>query len=50
MVIGQITMKKNNSMIIRKAGFVIEGIKRNSLLIDSKYVDEYYMARVTTDV
>lgn len=35
--------------LYKKAGFVIEGIKRNSLLIDSKYVDEYYMARVTPD-
>lgn len=32
--------------LYRKAGFQIEGTKRDSLLIDGKYVDEYYMAKL----
>lgn len=27
-------------------GFVIEGNKKNSMIIDGKYVDEYYMAKL----
>lgn len=29
-----------------KSGFQIEGIKRNSVCVDGKYLDEYYMARI----
>jgi RimJ/RimL family protein N-acetyltransferase len=32
--------------LYRKFGFEIEGTKRNSLIIDDNYVDEYYMARL----
>lgn len=32
--------------LYRKAGFEIEGTKRDSLRIDGKYVDEYYMAKL----
>lgn len=32
--------------LYQKRGFKIEGIKKNSLLIDGKYIDEYYMAKL----
>lgn len=32
--------------LYRKMGFEQEGIKRHSLLINGKYVDEYYMAKL----
>lgn len=32
--------------LYRKMGFQTEGVKRDSLWINGKYVDEYYMARI----
>ena len=32
--------------LYRKMGFSIEGTKRDSLLVDGTYVDEYYMAKL----
>ena len=32
--------------LYKKAGFEIEGTKRQSLIIDGKYMDEYYMAKL----
>jgi RimJ/RimL family protein N-acetyltransferase len=32
--------------LYEKNGFVIEGIKKNSMLVDGEYVDEYYMAKI----
>ena len=32
--------------LYKKVGFEIEGTKRDSLLIDGKYVDEYYMSKL----
>jgi RimJ/RimL family protein N-acetyltransferase len=32
--------------LYKKYGFEIEGTKRNSLIVDGKYVDEYYMSRL----
>lgn len=32
--------------LYRKMGFEIEGIKRDSLLIDDEYVDEFYMSKL----
>lgn len=32
--------------LYKKRGFEIEGVKRNSLLIKGKYVDEYYMSKL----
>lgn len=32
--------------LYKKMGFEIEGTKRNSLLIDGEYVDEFYMSRL----
>ena len=32
--------------LYKKMGFEIEGTKRDSLLIDGKYVDEYYMSKL----
>lgn len=32
--------------LYKKMGFIIEGTKRDSLLIDGKYIDEYYMSKL----
>jgi RimJ/RimL family protein N-acetyltransferase len=32
--------------LYKKMGFDVEGIKRDSLLVDGAYVDEYYMSRL----
>lgn len=32
--------------LYEKNGFVVEGIKRNSILLDGEYIDEYYMAKL----
>ncbi|MGL5616506.1 MAG: GNAT family N-acetyltransferase [Sarcina sp.] len=32
--------------LYEKNGFVVEGIKKNSMIIDGKYVDEYFMAKI----
>lgn len=32
--------------LYQKAGFKIEGIKKNSLKINGEYIDEYYMAKL----
>lgn len=32
--------------LYQKAGFKIEGIKKNSLMINGEYIDEYYMAKL----
>ena len=32
--------------LYEKNGFEIEGIKKNSMIIDGEYVDEYYMAKL----
>lgn len=32
--------------LYEKNGFVVEGLKKNSLLVDGEYVDEYYMSKV----
>ena len=32
--------------VYHRVGFEIEGFRRQALLVDSKYVDEYYMAKV----
>jgi RimJ/RimL family protein N-acetyltransferase len=32
--------------LYEKNGFVIEGIKKNSMLVDGCYTDEYYMAKL----
>ena len=29
-----------------KSGFQIEGVKRNSVCVDGRYLDEYYMAKI----
>lgn len=36
--------------LYRKMGFEIEGIKRDSLRVGERYVDEYYMARIVEAV
>jgi RimJ/RimL family protein N-acetyltransferase len=45
----ELTVMVHNERAIRlyrKMGFVIEGTKRHSLLVDGAYVDEYVMARI----
>lgn len=45
----ELTVMTNNEKAIKlykKFGFEIEGIKKNSMIVEDKYVDEYYMARV----
>jgi RimJ/RimL family protein N-acetyltransferase len=32
--------------LYKKMGFNIEGIKRESLYIDGKYIDEYFLAKI----
>lgn len=32
--------------LYRKMGFDVEGVKRDSLFVDGRYVDEYYMAKM----
>jgi RimJ/RimL family protein N-acetyltransferase len=32
--------------LYRRPGFEIEGVKKQSLLMDGQYVDEYYMAKL----
>ena len=32
--------------LYKKMGFVIEGIKKKSIFIDNKYIDEYYMSKL----
>ena len=32
--------------LYKKAGFIIEGVKRRSLLVDGREVNEYYMAKL----
>lgn len=40
------THNKNGIKLYEKMGFKKEGIKVKSLLIDGKYIDEYYMAKI----
>lgn len=31
--------------LYEKNGFVIEGVKKNAVLVDGVYIDEFYMAK-----
>jgi len=45
----ELTVMCNNERAIhlyKKMGFVIEGSKKDSLLVNDNYVDEYYMAKM----
>lgn len=45
----ELTVVCNNIIAKRlyeKNGFVVEGIKKNSMIIDGQYVDEFYMAKL----
>ena len=35
--------------LYEKNGFEIEGTRKNAMIIDGKYVDEYYMAKLYED-
>lgn len=32
--------------LYKKSGYVVEGVKKRSLIIDGRYVDEYYMGKL----
>ena len=36
----------NAIKLYEKVGFIKEGVKKNSLLVDGEYVDEYYMSKI----
>lgn len=45
----ELTVMNHNERAIslyKKAGFEIEGTKRNSLFVNGKYIDEYYMSKL----
>lgn len=45
----ELTVMCHNAAAIhlyKNNGFEIEGIKKNSIIVDGKYVDEYYMAKL----
>lgn len=45
----ELTVMCTNNIAIQlyeKNGFVIEGIKKNSMFVDGEYVDEFYMAKL----
>lgn len=45
----ELTVMNHNDRAIslyKKAGFEIEGTKRNSLFVNGKYIDEYYMSKL----
>lgn len=41
-----VIQNKGGVALYKKSGFEIEGIKRNSLIIDGKSFDEYYMSKL----
>ncbi|MDL4842057.1 GNAT family N-acetyltransferase [Aquibacillus rhizosphaerae] len=41
-----VTKNEGALSLYKKLGFEIEGIKRNSLLINDEFVDEYYMSKL----
>ena len=41
-----VTENKAGLALYKKSGFEIEGTKRNSLIIDGKFFDEYYMSKL----
>ena len=45
----ELTVMKHNKRALElylRSGYEIEGTKKNSLIIDGEYVDEYYMSKV----
>jgi len=45
----ELTVMTSNDIAIslyKKMGFKIEGLKEKSILVDGKYVDEYYMSKI----
>ena len=45
----ELTVKKDNEAglaLYKKMGFEIEGIKRNSLIVNDQFIDEMYMAKL----
>ncbi|WP_040225628.1 GNAT family N-acetyltransferase [Bhargavaea cecembensis] len=45
----ELTVRTDNEggvALYKRAGFEVEGIKRDSLLVAGRYVDEYYMAKL----
>lgn len=47
-----LTVMTHNSRAIalyKKMGFTIEGLKKHSMKVDGRYVDEYLMAKIYED-
>jgi len=42
------THNQKAKSLYEKNGFIIEGIKKDSMYVDGKYVDEYYMGKILT--
>jgi RimJ/RimL family protein N-acetyltransferase len=40
------THNENAIKLYERVGFIKEGIKKNSLLVDGEYVDEFYMSKI----
>ncbi|WP_185929416.1 GNAT family N-acetyltransferase [Paenibacillus popilliae] len=40
------THNDNGIKLYKKMGFEVEGVKKNSIIIDDRFVDEYYMAKI----
>ncbi len=40
------THNDNGIKLYKEMGFEVEGIKKNSIIIDDRLVDEYYMAKI----
>lgn len=49
----ELTVMSHNERAVhlyQKMGFVIEGVKKDSLLVNGRHVDEYYMAKILPHV
>ena len=49
----ELTVMAHNEIglaLYKKMGFFIEGIAKDSIFVDGKYVDEYYMAKILPNV
>ncbi|OAO80482.1 hypothetical protein A0O32_1432 [Anoxybacillus flavithermus] len=40
------TQNQAGIALYKKMGFEIEGIKKHSLLVNGRFMDEYYMAKI----
>lgn len=48
----ELTVERSNEAAKRlyeKSGFAVEGVRRSSMCVNGRYIDEYYMAKLLTD-